>query len=328
MKWTLIGAVTVASVIVCVSAAQADRLLRIGLQVPPTHLLARNVEAFKTELEARTNGTLKVEIYPSSQLFKDYEGAQAVSSGVVDIGVVSLPQIAGFVPAAQIFDVPFLFENYEEVIEATAPDSPVRSPIDEAIADTGARTLWWQAYGSAIVISDTPVRVPEDMKGKKIRTFGKMASLTVEALGGAPTLVSGSEQFLAYQRGVVDGGMTGVTSVMSRKLYEVMPNMTLANVAIVEFVVLMNDGVWQSLSDSEKAAVTEAARKVERDLRTSIAAEEREAIEFLRTETDLNIIDLSAEEVGLWREATEEVVNAFLAETGDLGQKLYDAARN
>ena len=50
------------------------------------------------------------------------------------------------------------------------------------------------------------------MKGKKVRVFGKTLGQFVEATGGAPTLISGSEQYLAYQRGTVDVGMTGVSS--------------------------------------------------------------------------------------------------------------------
>ncbi len=65
-----------------------------------------------------------------------------------------------------------------------------------------------------------PMKSPADFKDKKIRVFGKTLGAFVTSLGGKPALISGSEQYLAYQRKTVDAGMTGVSGVKSRKLYQ------------------------------------------------------------------------------------------------------------
>ena len=100
----------------------------------------------------------------------------------------------------------------DKIRKAVAKGSPVRGPIDEAIKSTGSTVLWWQAYGGAIMLSKGgSISNPTDMKGKKVRVFGKTLGQFVEASGGAPTLIYGSEQYLVYQRGTVDVGMTGVS---------------------------------------------------------------------------------------------------------------------
>jgi C4-dicarboxylate-binding protein DctP len=203
------------------SSIAADTTLRISLQLPLTSHLGQNLTLFKEEVEKNSNGDIAVEIYDSAQLYKDKEVPAAVGSGAIEMGVASLTRYVGDIPAVDIFYQPFLFDTEDKVRAAVAPGSPVRGPLDEAIKDTGSTVLWWQAYGGAIMLSqDGPIKTPEDMKGKKVRVFGKTLGDFVTAAGGAPTLISGSEQYLAYQRGTVDIGMTGVSGVKSRKLWK------------------------------------------------------------------------------------------------------------
>jgi len=306
--------------------ASAETTLRISLQLPLKSHLGQNLVLFKDEIEKSSSGDIKVEIYDSAQLYKDKEVPQAVGSGAIEMGVASLTRFAGTIPAVDIFYVPFMFNSEDMVRKAVAPDSPVRGPIDEAILGTGARALWWQAYGGAILLGKgDPIRTPDDMKGKKVRVFGKLLGNFVEAVGGAPTLISGSEQFLAYQRGTVDAGMTGVSGVKSRKLYQVMDSITVTNHADIEFVVLVNEGFWQKLTAGQRTLIEAAARKAEVAVRDDMARIEAEAYEDAKA-NGMTIIDLSPEEVEKWRAATAPVLDGYLAESGELGARLAKAA--
>ncbi len=301
------------------------KTLRITLQLPIKHHLGQNLVDFQKEVEKATNGEIKIEIYPSAQLYKDKEVPQAVASGAIEMGVASLTRFAGTVPAVDIFYVPFMFDSPEKVRKATAPDSPIRKALDAAILKTGTRVLWWQAFGSAIVLSKgAPIKLPEDMKGKKVRVFGKTIGDTVKAVGGVPVLMSGSKQFLAYQRGTVDAGMTGITAVEKRKLYQVMDTMTLTYHADIEFIVIINEKVWQGLTDSQRAIITKAARRVEKELRDKMGAIEAKSLEVVRGK--MKVIDLTDAERQKWREATKSVVDAYKARAGALGAKLVAEA--
>ena len=184
------------------AAFAADTTLRISLQLPLKSHLGQNLLLFKEEVEKNSNGDIAVEIYDSAQLYKDKEVPAAVGSGAIEMGVASLTRYVGDIPAVDIFYQPFLFDTEDKVRAAVAPGSPVRGPLDEAIKDTGSTVLWWQAYGGAIMLSQGgPLKTPDDMKGKKVRVFGKTLGDFVTSAGGAPTLISGSEQYLAYQRG-------------------------------------------------------------------------------------------------------------------------------
>ena len=264
------GAALTAALTLGAQSATAQTTLRVTSQLPPSHPVTANLYEFKDIVEAESEGQLIIEIFDSAQLYKDSEVPQAVASGAVEMGTASLTRFAGTIPAVDFFYVPFSLPTLEAVKTATSPDGKVRQLLDDAILETGARVLWWQAVGGAVIMSDKPVHKPEDMEGLKVRVFGKTLGDFVELLGGAPALISGSEQFLAYQRGTVDAGMSSAAGVKSRKIYEVLDYMTVSNHATVEFVVLINEDVWQGLSAEEKEIVTSAGRQVEAQLRNDV----------------------------------------------------------
>ena len=308
------------------TGASAETTLRISLQVPLKSHLGQNLLLFKQEVETASQGKIAVEIFDSAQLFKDKEVPQAVGSGQIEMGVASLTRYVGEIPAVDIFYQPFMFNSEDLVRKATAKGSPIRGPIDEAILGTGARVLWWQAYGGAVMLSNGgPVLTPADIEGKKVRVFGKTLGEFVKAVGGNPTLISGSEQYLAYQRGTVDVGMTGVSGVKARSLWDVMDTITVTNHADIEFIVVINEEFWQSLSEEERSIITMAAEKADRAVRDEVAQIEADALAAAEQQ-GMNIYRLSEEEISAWKAGAAPVLDLYRADSGALGAKLLDAA--
>ncbi|MEC9434190.1 MAG: TRAP transporter substrate-binding protein DctP [Pseudomonadota bacterium] len=305
----------------------ADLTMRISLQLPLKSHLGQNLVMFKEEVEKESGGSIEVEIYDSAQLYKDNEVPQAVGSGSIEAGVASLTRYVGDIPAVDIFYQPFLFDTEDKVKKATAKGGPIRGPIDEAIKDTGATVLWWQAYGGSVLLSNGgPLKSPADMKGKKVRVFGKTLGDFVVATGGAPTMVSGSEQYLAYQRGTVDIGMTGVSGVRSRSLWEVMDTITVTNNADIEFIVVVNTEWWEGLTDEQRAILTKAADNADAHVRDAMSSIEAEAYEAAKA-NGMTVYQPTEAEMEAWKAASQPVYEAFRAKAGDLGAKLLDAAQ-
>ena len=315
-----------ATILATLGGTLAAETMRISLQLPLTSHLGENLQLFEKEVEERTNGEVDVEIYDSAQLYKDKEVPQAVGSGAIEAGVASLTRYVGDVPAVDVFYMPFLFNTEEKVRAAVAEGSGVREALEEAIADTGGQVLYWQAYGGAIMLSKgEPIKTPADLEGKKVRVFGKTLGDFVEAAGGAPTLISGSEQYLAYQRGTVDVGMTGVSGVKSRKLWEVMDTITKTNHADIEFVVVVNNDWWNGLSEEHRTAINEAAAVAQEDVRDRMAAIEAEAYAAAE-ENGMTVYEPTAEELAAWREASQPVYDGFKQDAGELGEKVLSEA--
>lgn len=326
-RTSLIAGALTAGLLSSAIASAADVTLRISLQLPLKSHLGQNLLMFESEVEEKSGGAIDVEIYDSAQLYKDKEVPAAVGAGSIEMGVASLTRYVGDVPAVDIFYQPFLFDSEEKVRKAVAKDSPVRAPLDEAIAGTGSTVLWWQAYGGAIMLSKgAPVKSPADMEGKKVRVFGKTLGDFVSATGGAPTLISGSEQYLAYQRGTVDYGMTGVSGVKSRKLWEVMDTISVTNHADIEFVVVVNTEFWNSLSDEHKAIIETAAANAETDVRDRVSQIEADAFAAAK-ENGMSVYEPNADEMASWKEASQPVYDDFIKNSGELGAKVLEAAQ-
>ncbi len=306
-------------------AASAETTLRVTLQLPETHSLGQNWLEFGRLIEERSGGDLKIQLFPSAQLFKDKEVPEAVGSGAIDAGSAFLGRFAGSVPAVDVVAIPFIFQNEAHLRAAVAPGSKMREILDNAILkETNARILWWQAFGRNVYLSKgDPIVLPSDLKGKKVRTYGKIQGWTVEALGGAPTLMSGSKQFLAYQQGAVDVGMTGASAVRSRKLYEVMDNMTLTYDSAIEFVAVINNDVYMGLSEEQRKIIDEAAREVEARLRDAIYQQEAEAVDEVRPK--MNVVELTEAQRAEWAKATAGVRERFVTEVGETGKAALDA---
>jgi C4-dicarboxylate-binding protein DctP len=309
-----------------VNAFAADVTMRISLQLPMKSHLGQNLLLFKKEVESRSNGEIKVEIYDSAQLYKDKEVPAAVGSGSIESGVASLTRYVGDIPAVDLFYQPFLLNTDKKVRKAVSKGSSIRGPIDNAIKNTGSTVLWWQAYGNAIMLSKgQAIKNPSDMKGKKVRVFGKTLGTFVKAAGGAPTLISGSEQYLAYQRGTVDVGMTGVSGVKSRKLFEVMDTITKTNHGVIEFIVVANTKWFNSLSTKQKDIIIKSAEIAEKDVRDNVAKIEQEAYDLAKSK-GMKIVTPSKADIDAFKSASKPVYEDYKKNAGSLGAQLLDAA--
>ena len=328
MRRILASLVMSAGLLFAALPAQAARTLRVTLQVATNHPVGANVVFFKQQVEKLSGGEIKIEVYDSAQLYKGSEVPQAVSSGAIDMGLVLIDEFAGTIPATGLFSVAFMFPNYDVLAKAAGPDSPVRKEIDELIRKTGARVLWYQDYGPLQLLSKgSAIGVPADMKGKKVRVTGKPAGDFIQAVGGVPVKIGGSEQFMAYQRGTVDVGMTGTTAIKSRKLNEVMDWVTITNHAQTEFLIVINDKLWDTLSEKERGWITQAAREAEQKIRAETKAENIEAQEYIAKNTKMRVRELTAAEVAEWQKAAGPAVEAYITSAGPVGKKLVEAVR-
>ena len=327
LKTKLIGALGAALLALAPMGAAAKTVIRVTLQLPESHSLGQNWLAFKQIVEEKSGGELEVQLFPSAQLYKDKQVPEAVGSGAIEAGSAFLGRFAGSVPAVEVVNLPFFFRDEAHLRAAVSTGSPMREILDRAVLEeTGARVLWWQAFGRNVYLNNgEPIRLPEDLNGKKVRTYGKILGWTVEALGGAPTLMSGSKQFLAYQQGAVDVGMTGTSAVESRKLYEVMENMTLSYDSAIEFVAIINDDFFNSLSPEQQKIITDAAAVVEQQLRDEVYSGEDAIVDGLRDK--MNVIELTEEERARWVEATQSVIDRFREEVGPMADEVIAAAQ-
>jgi C4-dicarboxylate-binding protein DctP len=309
------------------SAAGAEPIkLRVTLQLPLTNHLGVNLTQFKTEVEKHSGDTISVEIFDNSRLYRDDQALDAVASGAIEMGSVGISQFVKKMPALDLFGQPFLF-NFEALVRAAAdPDGEVRKVLDKAVLDgIGVRVLWLQSYGSSVFVSKgRDARTPAAISSQKVRVWADNVAKFTRLCGGVPLVISASKQYQAVKDGTVDMLMTGITSVESRGLWKVLDTITRTEHAALEFPVIINEKVWQSLSEKHKAIISTAAKKVERDLRQSMTDVEEKAYAFARAK-GMKVHDLTPNEVAEWRACSASIMDEYMGNAGDVAYKLMGA---
>jgi C4-dicarboxylate-binding protein DctP len=309
------------------SAGGAEMVrLRVTLTAPITNHLGVNLEQFKKEVEKRTAGEISIDIFDNSRLYRDDQAVAAVTSRAIEMGTIGLSQFVRAEPALELFTQPFLL-NFEALVRAaTDPDREVRKVLDKALLDRfGVRVLWMQSFGNSVFISKgRDARTPGGISGQRVRSWAKNMNRFTEVCGGIPMVVPSSKMFQTAKDGTIDMVMTGIASVETRELWKVLDTVTRTEHAALEYAVVINEEVWQSLGGEHKAVITAAGRKVERELRDTIADIEAKAYAFVRSK-GMKVYDLTPNEVAEWRACSAEVMDEFMNTAGETGRRLLDA---
>lgn len=162
-------------------------------------------EYFKKLAEERTNGAVKVEVYPNSQLYKDKEEVEALQLGSVQM---LAPSLAKFGPLGvkefELFDLPFIFDGYEALHQVT--EGPVGKKLLAKLEPKGILGLAYWDNGFKVMSANKEIRTPEQMKGLKVRIqSSKILDAQMRQLKSIPQVLAFSEVYQALQTGVVDG---------------------------------------------------------------------------------------------------------------------------
>lgn len=309
---------------VAAGASDAVESYRLSNQLPPSHHISKGMDLFAEKVKEYSKGEIEIKVLHSAQLFSDAEIVEALQNGLVELGVVPVNKWSGMIPAADIFEMPFVFADL------SSPEKFFKAGggklLDEAFQEMGAKVVFWVDYGFVQFFNNVrPLRKPEDFKGLKIRAFSKGSADSIEALGGSPVVISSSEMYMALQRGTIDGVTTGMPAAVSRKLYEVLKYMTLCNYSTAQFMVQANLPWWEKLPESTKEVLLKAGNDAEEWIRSAIADSENEAQRFLE-EYGLQITTLTPEEHKAFVDATIKVRETFLQQSGTLGKQLLDIA--
>ena len=241
-------------------AAKVIKLAHLNPQNPFDIATAAVSTVFKNELEARTGGEIKVEIYPNGTLGNERETMEQVKAGITQSYIASVGGIAPFYPLIDITSLPFAYSSYE--IGCQLYDGPFGQGLAEDIrTKTGIRVLGFIPQGFfQFTNSKRPIKTPADMKGLKMRTMNNPLHMEfMNSLGAAATPVAWAEIYTALQTGVVDGQHNPITVINLGKIFEVQKYLTLSNHMAGLYVWVINDGWFNALKPEEKTAVQGAA---------------------------------------------------------------------
>ena len=291
--------------------------LVIGHINAETHTWHKLSEKFKEEVEASTDGKVKVTIYPGSQLGSetDMNMSAIAGDGSCDI-VFTGESMQTYESALGIIGMPYAITS-DEHMDAVL-NGKVGEDLEELMENAGLHVLGAITRGPRNVTSNIEIKSPDDMKGFKIRTpESAMTMSAFEAMGAKPTPMAFSEIFTSLQQGVIDGQENPLANIQDGAFYEVQDYVIRTEHLRAWVYMAISSARFNSFPEDIQQAIQDAADTAI-DYEHELFLEQEEELQSTLEEEGMTFVDVDQTP---FREAAVEGVLKVL---DDNQRAIYD----
>jgi C4-dicarboxylate-binding protein DctP len=299
--------------------AQAPIVIKFSHVVAVDTPKGKASEKFKELAEKYTNGKVKVEVYPNSQLYKDKEEVEALQLGAVQM---LAPSLAKFGPLGakefEAFDIPFLFPDTAALRKVT--EGPIGKQLFEKLESKGIRGLAYWDNGFKVMSANKELREPADFRGLKMRIqSSKVLDAQFRALSALPQVLAFSEVYQAMQTGVVDGSENTPSNMFTQKHFEVQKFITNSNHGYIGYAVIVNKQFWDGLPADLRGQLDKAMADATAYGNGISQKENDDALAAMKASGKTTIIELTDAQKANWVKALEPVYKEM---EGRVGKEL------
>jgi C4-dicarboxylate-binding protein DctP len=298
----------------CVGAQEAQAQTPIVIEfshvVTADTAKGRAALKFKELAESRSNGRVRVEVYPNSRLYKDREEMDALRLGAVQMLAPSLSKLAGVGGTDfEVFDLPFLFRDhaaYRRVV-----DGAIGAEMLQRLETRGLKGLAFWDNGFKVFSANRPLQAVQDFKGLKIRVQASRTLVKqMQHLASEPSISPLINVFEALRTGKLDGQENTPVNVYSQRLHEVQSHLTVSNHGYLAYAVIVNKAFWDKLPPDVRSTLEAALRDATAFANGIAEAENSKALERIKASGKISVYTPSAQELALWRAALDPVALA------------------
>jgi len=296
-------------------------IIKFAHQNSPQDNVNKAAEMIKEGVEARTNGAVKIEIFPSGQVGDNKEALEQARLGGNIMGQFGCTTLEEYMPDYGIFLYPFMFENWEQATKLTNSDL-VKGWEKKLQSEQNIVVLGYANFGVRNMYSvKKPIYSPEDTKGMGIRVQPtKMYNEMIKGLGANPQSIPWMELYSALAQNVVDAAEAPVTSMLDQKHNEVVKYLTLTGHVVDVCNFCIGNDIYNKLNEEQKSILSEETLKAA-DWYSNETATVSEAL-FDEVEAS-GVTVIRDVDKAPFREATKDVYKVF----PEWSEGLYDQVR-
>ena len=229
---------------------------KLGHEAAESHIKFDVAEKFAKDLEANSNGRMKVDIYPANQLGKENDMQQQVESGTLDFAILSNGTMSSISESINGWFMPFLFEDISEAAAAALSE-----PAKQMMTDLEAKNMIGYGVffaGQRHILSSKPLATLADFEGLKIRIPGSpVFESYYKEVGAGPASMPLPEVYTSLSTGVIDAVDTDFNAAVSQKFYESADILTLSGHIVFPEVVIGSKKLVDGLSEEDKKIVAD-----------------------------------------------------------------------
>ncbi len=325
MKKLIIGTITAA--ILATAGVAADFTLKFSHVVSDNTPKGKAARFFEKRLEELSKGRIDVQVYPSSQLYKDNAVLKALRLNSVQMAAPSFSKFGKIVPQLALFDLPFLFKDINHLHRVQ--DGEVGEKLKDLVRKKGIVALsFWDNHFKQLSSSKKALIKPEDASGQKFRIMSsKVLEAQFHAVGANPQMMPFSEVYSGLQQGVIDGQENTNSNIFTKKFYEVQKYLTVSNHGYLGYLVVMSKKFWKSLPEDLQKNVIQAmneATQKERQYADELNTQQFNEIKAYAQKTGkLEIINLSSEQRQAWADKVSTIYPEFY-DKKKIGKELIE----
>ncbi|WP_156289733.1 TRAP transporter substrate-binding protein [Oceanobacillus salinisoli] len=287
--------------------------LRLGQAKAASHPVSQGIDKFAELVEEKSNGEIVIETFHDALLGSDREVIESAQKGSLAFASSSTPNMTSFTNYFTAWDLPYIFENKEEVY--TAIDGEPGDIVRKEMEPFGFKVIFFPDYGFRQIVNNVrPVEVPEDMEGLKVRTTNsRIEQADFEQYGSNPTPVAWSEVFTALQQGTVEAEGNSYSLLWDSKHQEVLDYATEVNYNYSSDIVVMNLDKFNGLSEEHQEIIMEAGEEAT-EWQRKLANEREEEAKQQFIDYGIEVYEPTEEEMREWKQVVEPVWDTFVRE--------------
>ncbi len=277
------------------SPASAETTIRLGHVLADTHSWHEAATGFAKDVAEKTEGRVKIEVFPSGQLGTEKEVIEGMQIGTIQAGLIGSGSFQFVEPKFGIIEMPYAWTSREQAFAAL--DGDLGTALSDLLRPKGIEVLgWWENGFRNITNNVRPIEKPADLEGLKIRvTPDKVRLATFELLGAQPAPLSFGELYSALQQGVFDAQENPLSIIDSASFFEVQKYVSMTGHIWGAACLTVSSVTWAQISPEDQAVVKEAAVKWGNAQRQMIANSETALVEKLKSKgMQFNDVDKAA----------------------------------
>jgi tripartite ATP-independent transporter DctP family solute receptor len=289
------------------SPALAEKNFKLAHVYDPSHAWHKGAELAAKIVSDKTNGEIKIKVFPSSQLGTEEQSLEAAIFGSVDMAVSGAGQIGNLFKPIYIAEMPYTFKDNRHVIRFIK-SSVAQTMFEDLRKEFGVKVVGASSWGIRQLTSNKPIRTPQDLKGFKLRVPEQQICVEYgKAMGASPTPVAYGEAYMALQQGVVDGLENPLSAIKAMKFYEVQKVINLTSHVTNCCFFVMNDAKFQGLSKKEQEIMLAAFEEASQLIINTLDREDQELVDFFKKQ-GLTVV---TPDIEAFKKATSQMPTKF-----------------
>lgn len=238
-----------------------EYVFKLGVVNPENHPFVMSAFEFGRILEEKSNGRLKLEIFPSGQLGDLKTMLQSAQMGALDMAMSKPGTLLDYnVKKVGVLNMPYIFRDLDHAWNVLEGD--IGEELLDEISKAGSKLVgigYYEESPRNFFFTDKDVQSLDDLKGLKIRVMSsEIYADIMEAFGASATPIAYSELYSALQSGVVDGAENPLSGYYTNKFHEVAKYYVLDGHEAAPTISLFSEVVWSKLSDEDKQLIKES----------------------------------------------------------------------